>query len=169
MRQLKHHEQKLLKKVDFLNVCLPLPSQDSSSKYSVEAGCLAAGKHCHAQVPHTGPGRLPQVGLFHCLVAAADVSKIQQAVRESALADPPSVLAAGPGSLPPAERDRDAEQAVRHGCPWSVPPVPYACVPDSCRRRLQAVGYREQSHRLVYRPSAFGRSGLPSTYGRDRL
>lgn len=81
MRQLKHHEKKLLKKVDFLNVSMSrrarsargphsrpdlarltsLPSPLDLAHIAVEAGCVPARGRRDAQVPHPGPRGLPQV------------------------------------------------------------------------------------------------------------
>jgi hypothetical protein len=75
MRQLKHHEQKLLKKVDFLNVStgsarsssllkiMPVEPQTPGTSLTrpVEAGCVVARNQGDAKVSHPRSRRLPQV------------------------------------------------------------------------------------------------------------
>lgn len=62
VRQLKHHEQKLLKKVDFLNVCFsPMFFCHIPHLLAVEARCKSSRDQGYAPVPHPGQRRLPQV------------------------------------------------------------------------------------------------------------
>ena len=64
MRQLKHHEKKLLKKVDFLNVRNKyslVSSQPLMEKNLVEAGLKLARDQDSAPVSYPAARRLPQV------------------------------------------------------------------------------------------------------------
>ena len=65
VRQFKHHEKKLLKKVDFFNVRIDLVvvlfyfSFHTAS--IVETRCEPSRDQNYAQISHTGSGGLPQV------------------------------------------------------------------------------------------------------------
>jgi U3 small nucleolar ribonucleoprotein protein IMP3 len=61
VRKLKHHEQKLLKKVDFLAVRAPGHPETTPDPRAVEAGCKHTRDQGPPQIPHTAPGGLPQV------------------------------------------------------------------------------------------------------------
>jgi hypothetical protein len=69
MRELKYHEKKLLKKVDFLNVRLFLSLASFlllriaiSPHFPVEARRPPSRNKSHEKIPHTRPRGLPQVG-----------------------------------------------------------------------------------------------------------
>lgn len=99
MRQLKHHEQRLLKKVDFLDVsttiCLftlplcpffrePELILGYDSRLVVETRCVTPGSQGDEAVPHPGPRRLCQ---------------IQQAVWELEIVDSSVESVTGSGSV----------------------------------------------------------------------
>lgn len=75
MRELKFHEKKLLKKVDFLNVCVFLfyfhRSQVQLAGLPVEARWTPSRNQSHEEVPHTAPRGLPQVGSTSSLLSHA--------------------------------------------------------------------------------------------------
>lgn len=68
VRKLKYHEQKLLKKVDFLNVCPPVSLLDPILIFPVETRCKPPRNQGHAPLPHPGQRGLPQVFLFSSLL-----------------------------------------------------------------------------------------------------
>jgi hypothetical protein len=62
VRKLKYHEQKLLKKVDFLNVWLAVHlAVKPMLKFTVESRCQPERNQSHAEIPYSRPRRLPQV------------------------------------------------------------------------------------------------------------
>ena len=61
MRELKFHEKKLLKKVDFLNVSLLISFRIVLSLLPVETRWPPSRNQSHEEVPHTAPRGLPQV------------------------------------------------------------------------------------------------------------
>lgn len=67
VRKLKYHEQKLLKKVDFLNVIITHICRETRSMFPVEAGCKSSRNKGDATVPSAGQGGLPQVRLCHSI------------------------------------------------------------------------------------------------------
>ncbi len=104
VRKLKHHEQKLLKKVDFLNVRLLSlhPGHYQNLRLSVETRCEPPRDKGSPSLPHPKPRGL---------------SQIQQIMRFTAIACTPPLHAPGtrPFSLP--NGGPDAFETVRHGGP----------------------------------------------------
>lgn len=124
VRQFKYHEQKLLKKVDFLNVRPTLLSYFPNvlililNTPAVEARRKFARNQGHAALPYPRPRRLPQ---------------IQQTLRFDPLIRPPPLPPPPSRPLPPPTRSIPPQQTPR-----PRPPLRRLLLSETLRRRNQA-------------------------------
>lgn len=142
VRQFKYHEQKLLKKVDFLNVRTPRMDRPLAlmALSSVEARCKPSRDQGHAEVPHPGQRGLPQVCLLRIslLPQCLTTIQIQQTMWLAAFLRAPPLAPARARPLPRTHGGAAALQALRHR---------RAQLPSKAQRR------REQAHRRRVLPS----------------